>query len=179
MGPEELLSTLPRLSLGVTRTPVEALALEGEAVDRIWVKRDDRSADCYGGNKVRKLELLLGEARARQAERVVTAGAFGSHHALATTVYGRREGFQVTLVLCPQSVTEKVRRILRTNLELGAELRVVPRMELIPPALALARLRRSGGRPYVVPPGGSSVLGTFGYVAAEMEVARVGARDGR
>ena len=59
-----------------------------ERVGALWVKRDDRSSELYGGNKVRKLELLLGAARDAGKSRVVTLGAVGSHQVVATAIYG-------------------------------------------------------------------------------------------
>lgn len=159
---------IPWLPLGRFPTPVEPLALSGGAVH---VKRDDLSGHPYGGNKVRKLELLLADARGRNAGRVVTAGAFGSHHALATALYARAGGFDATLVLFPQPVTPHVRRVLLTDAEIGAELRFTRRMELVPGALLAARWARRAERPYAIPPGGSSALGTLGYVSGALEFA--------
>ena len=72
----------------------------------LWLKHDDASGTVYGGNKVRKLEFLLGEARARGARRLVTLGAIGSHHVLATAIYGRQAGFAVDAVVFPQPLTD-------------------------------------------------------------------------
>jgi 1-aminocyclopropane-1-carboxylate deaminase/D-cysteine desulfhydrase-like pyridoxal-dependent ACC family enzyme len=160
---------VPRVSLGTFPTPVERLPVHGVGQD-VWVKRDDLSGEAYGGNKVRKLEFILADARERGAGRLITAGALGSHHALATTVYGRQLGFPVTLVLSPQSPTEHVRRVLLTDHGLGADLRLVRRMELIPWGLFRERVRHWRERPYVVPPGGSNALGTLGYVHAALEL---------
>jgi 1-aminocyclopropane-1-carboxylate deaminase/D-cysteine desulfhydrase-like pyridoxal-dependent ACC family enzyme len=164
-----LADLVPRIALGDLPTPVEPLAL-GVADDRAWVKRDDLTGEVYGGNKVRKLEFLLGEARRRGAGRVITAGALGSHHALATTVYGRRTGFAVSLVLSPQRPNAHVRRILRADRALGAEFRLVSRMELLPVGLLAERMARWRERPFVIPPGGSDALGTLGYVNAALEL---------
>jgi 1-aminocyclopropane-1-carboxylate deaminase/D-cysteine desulfhydrase-like pyridoxal-dependent ACC family enzyme len=160
---------VPRVSLGTFPTPVERLPVPGAGQD-VWVKRDDLSGEAYGGNKVRKLEFLLADARERGAGRLITAGALGSHHALATTVYGRQLGFPVTLVLSPQKPTEHVREVLLADRALGAELRLARRMELIPWGLFRERVRHWRERPYVVPPGGSNALGTLGYVHAALEL---------
>ncbi|HEY8378082.1 MAG TPA: pyridoxal-phosphate dependent enzyme, partial [Nannocystis sp.] len=132
---------LPWLPLATLPTPVEPLALDDTGGDgaRLWIKRDDQSGLPYGGNKVRKLEFILARARDLGATRLITAGATGSHHALATAVYGRRLGFDVTLCLFPQPLTDHVRRVLLLDHALGAELRWTPRMELIPFALFRAR----------------------------------------
>ena len=164
----ELASRVRWLSLGHFPTPVERLALPSGT---LTVKRDDLTAVPYGGNKVRKLEFLIADALGAGAGRLVTAGALGSHHALATAVYGRAVGLPVTLVLFPQPVTPHVRRVLLTDVALGAELRFVPRMELVPGALLARRWAARHERAYVIPPGGSDALGTLGYVNAALELA--------
>lgn len=164
---------LPWLPLATLPTPVEPLALDDTGGDgaRLWIKRDDQSGLPYGGNKVRKLEFILARARDLGATRLITAGATGSHHALATAVYGRRLGFDVTLCLFPQPLTDHVRRVLLLDHALGAELRWTPRMELIPLALFRARRAYPNERVFVIAPGGSDPAGTLGYVSAGLELA--------
>lgn len=159
---------LPWRSLGHFPTPLERVALPGAG--EFWVKRDDLTAESYGGNKVRKLEFLIADAVERGAGRLITAGALGSHHALATAVHGRVAGLPVTLVLFPQHVTGHVRRVLLADVAFGAELSFVPRMELVPAALAARRWAHRPEAPYVIPPGGSNALGTLGYVNAALEL---------
>jgi 1-aminocyclopropane-1-carboxylate deaminase/D-cysteine desulfhydrase-like pyridoxal-dependent ACC family enzyme len=137
----------------------------------ILVKREDLSGQVYGGNKVRKLEFILAEAKAQGARRLITAGAAGSHHALATAIYGSAIGFEVSLVLFPQRLTQHVREILLMDHAFGAELRWVPRMETVPLGTAAARLAHRRDRPYTIKPGGSDVIGTLGYVSAGLELA--------
>jgi D-cysteine desulfhydrase len=165
-----LAERLPWLPLGAFPTPVERLRFERFG-DGHWVKRDDLSGTMYGGNKVRKLEWLLAEARRQGAERLITLGAAGSHHALATTAYGRALGFQVTLALFPQPLTPHVREVLLRHHALGAELWYSPRMELLPLAVLAARRAHRGQRCFVVAAGGSDPHGTLGYVNAALEVA--------
>jgi D-cysteine desulfhydrase len=160
---------IPWLPLGRFPTPVEPLRLAGAA--DVWVKRDDLSGEPYGGNKVRKLEFVLARARRRGAERLVTGGAAGSHHALATTVYGVALGFRVTLVLFPQPPTRHVRDVLLHDVAHGAEIRWVRRMELVPAAMGLARFAHRSERPCGVAPGGSDPFGALGYVSAALELA--------
>lgn len=164
---------LPWTPLCTLPTPIEPLALAVPNADgtRLWVKRDDQSGLPYGGNKPRKLEFILAHARARGATRLITAGATGSHHALATTVFGRALGFDVTLVLFPQPLTDHVRRTLLLGHALGAELRWSPRMELIPLELLRARRAYPNERVFVIAPGGSDPVGTLGYVSAALELA--------
>ena len=175
-----LFEAYPRLAeavawvpLGRYPTPLETVTfrLPGGGTREILVKRDDRTGEPYGGNKVRKLEFILGAARASGATRLITAGAAGSHHALATAVHGSALGFAVSLVLFPQRVTPHVRDILRMDHAYGAELRWTPRMEGVPFALLRARRAHAAERPFVVAPGGSDPLGTLGYVNAGLELA--------
>jgi D-cysteine desulfhydrase len=167
-----LVGRIPRVALGTFPTPVERHELDtARGVRSILVKRDDRCADGYAGNKVRKLEFVLADARAAGAGRLITVGATGSHHAFATAFHGRRVGLPVSLVLFPQSPTPHVRDMLLLDQAAGADLRWVARMEGVPWALWRTRVKHRRERPYVVPPGGSSAVGTLGYVSAALELA--------
>lgn len=168
-----LADRIPWVSLGTFPTPVEPLA--PAAAERIgadiWIKRDDVSGERYGGNKVRKLELLLADAQREGAQRLTTLGAIGSHHALATTVYGRALDFDITLVLFPQPVTPHVRRVLLLDRAYGAELRFARGLSDVPTALLSARLAHRGERVLSIPAGGSNAYGTLGYVSAALELS--------
>jgi D-cysteine desulfhydrase len=164
----QLVDRVPWVQLGNLPTPAQPLPV---GRDDIFIKRDDLSAQPYGGNKVRKLEFLLAAARQRGARRLITVGAAGSHHALATTIFGRQLGFEVTLVLFPQPFTEHVRDILLLDVAHGAELRFTRRMETVPAALFATTMRYRGEKAIVIPAGGSDAVGTLGYVNAALEFA--------
>ena len=109
----------PRISLGAFPTPVsrvEALSRPGAT---LWVKRDDLSSAIYGGNKVRKLELLLGAARAAGRSKLLTIGAVGSHQVVATAIYGKLHGFEVEAILVPQPSSPHARLNLSVALAHG------------------------------------------------------------
>ena len=171
----ELRGRLPRLALATLPTPVQRLgALERDVdVAGLWVKRDDLTGVPYGGNKVRKLEWLLADALARGHRSVLTTGALGSNHALATTIYARAVGLRSLLVLIPQPVTAQVRRTLLLDAAYGAELHFAPTVGAAARTVVavLARGALAGDRPYRIPTGGSSILGTLGYVNAGLELA--------
>ena len=98
--------SLPAVPIGSWPTAVEYLPrLSKQLVQRVWTKRDDVSAPLYGGNKVRKLELLLGEALAGNARSLVTIGGLGSHQIVATAIHGRQLGFNTQAIVFPQPVT--------------------------------------------------------------------------
>ncbi|CAN5655026.1 D-cysteine desulfhydrase [soil metagenome] len=170
--PASALRTLPRTALGTFPTPVQSLVLATAAGDcPILVKRDDLCADGYAGNKIRKLEFLLADAAERGSRRLSTAGAAGSHHAFATAYHGIAQGFDVSLVLFPQTRTSHVRTMLQLDRAAGAEMRWASRMEAVPYGLWRARLAHRRDRPCVIPPGGSNAVGTAGYVNAALELA--------
>jgi len=162
-----MLVTRPRLHLGAFPTPIHRISgLTG--IESLWVKRDDQSAPGYGGNKVRKLEYILAAARAEGRERLITLGAAGSHHVLATAYFGKRAGFAVDAVLVPQIETPHVIENLRADLALGAN--IVPASTF--PSAALHVLAEKRADAYYVHLGGSSDVGTHGYVDAAFELAK-------
>lgn len=150
--------------LGRYPTPVERLLTRGKS--ELWVKRDNLTNGAYGGNKVRKLEGILAELRARGVRRLVTVGAAGSHHVLATAYFGRRIGLEVEAVLVPQPRTGHAVDILRASVGLGVRAFPVRRWSAVPWAVAL---RVARGARYV-PLGGSSVTGAMGYAKAAREL---------
>ena len=167
-----LAAAIPHMSLGAYPSPVEFVTLDDNGRDvPILVKRDDVAAEGYGGNKVRKLEFILADARARGATRLITAGATGSHHAFATAWHGRRAGFEASLVLFPQGRTPHVSEMLLLDAAAGAELVWASRIETVPYGLWRARYARRHEAVYMVPPGGSSEIGTFGYINGALELA--------
>lgn len=170
--PASALRSLPRTALGTFPTPVQSIVLGTAAGDRpILVKRDDLCADGYAGNKVRKLEFLLADAAEHGSRRLITAGAAGSHHAFATAYHGIAQGFDVSLVLFPQTRTSHVRTMLQLDRAVGAEMRWARRMELVPYGVWRARIAHRRDRPCVIPPGGSNAVGTVGYVNAALELS--------
>ena len=99
------LAAWPVAGIAALPTPLEALpGLDGElGLAGITVKRDDLTNATYGGNKVRKLDLLLGRALADGCRSVITFGAYGSNHALATAVHAASLGLEPHVVLSPQA----------------------------------------------------------------------------
>jgi D-cysteine desulfhydrase len=169
-----LTGRLPRRALAVLPTPVHRLAQLGReaGLPDLWIKRDDQTGRVYGGNKVRKLEWLLADALARGHRSVLTTGALGSNHALATTIYARALGLRTRLVLIPQPVTPHVRRALLLDHAYGATVHFAPTIaaarRIVIGLLVRGALVRD--RPYLVPTGGSSTVGTLGYVNAGLEL---------
>ncbi|MEO6418771.1 MAG: pyridoxal-phosphate dependent enzyme [Polyangiaceae bacterium] len=153
--------------VGTYPTPLQPLQQLSQPRCALWVKRDDLTHPLYGGNKVRKLERILVEARKKGASRIVTVGAVGSHHVLATTIFGTQAGFEVEAVLVPQPRTAHVVANLRADL--AHHLRVFPVGSYAAAVFAIAARIARGS--YYVPVGGSSVTGAMGYVDAARELA--------
>ncbi len=167
---------LPHLRLSACATPVEYLKEFSKTTDskKIYIKRDDLSGTVYGGNKVRKLEFLLADAKNRGAKRVITSGAAGSNHCLATAVYAQQSGLGATLMLCGQPNSQSVRANLLTMHATGAQIRFCPSWEQLSQSLEneCQKLQKTDGvSPYFIPPGGSSPVGAAGFVNAGFELA--------
>lgn len=166
---------LRRHPLCVLPTPVAPLARVARArgLGPLWVKRDDLSSPLYGGNKPRKLEWLLGAARARGRTAVITFGGIGTHHGLATAICARDAGMRTVLVLLPQPVTAHVRDTLLLHHAFGCELHLAESVGGVAlTALGvLARGVARGAPLAIIPAGGTSALGAIGYVNAGYELA--------
>ncbi|MBW2254661.1 MAG: pyridoxal-phosphate dependent enzyme [Deltaproteobacteria bacterium] len=167
----DLLSPLPWVSLGEWPTPIRAVEVAGVPPGRLWVKDEGLAGTVYGGNKVRKLEFLLASARARGATELVTVGAAGSHHVLATALYGHTQGMRTHALLFSQPETDHARRNLSLIAAQCASLRPCRRRWALPfAAVATWRNASRAGIPYYVPPGGSDVVGSLGWLRAGLEI---------
>jgi len=148
----------------------------------LWLKRDDRSGLGLSGNKVRKLEYLLGAAEAAGADMVLTCGGIQSNHCRATAVAARMRGLDVGLLLrgVPplRAGAGGPTGFLGGNLLLdalvGAGLRWVDHAGWQERDAHLAawaaELEATGRSPYVIPEGGSNALGSLAFVDAAHEL---------
>ena len=175
-----LTERLYRVSIGHLPTPLEPLhrlsAMLGGP--ELWIKRDDQTGLATGGNKTRKLEFLVADALAQEADTLISCGATQSNHARQTAAAAAKFGMACTLVLRGEEPPQAQGNLLLDRL-LGAEVvwtgdePLVERMEAV-----ADDLRAQGRRPYVVPYGGSNPLGASGYVAAMEELlAQCAERD--
>jgi 1-aminocyclopropane-1-carboxylate deaminase/D-cysteine desulfhydrase-like pyridoxal-dependent ACC family enzyme len=166
---------LPYVGLCDLPTPVRRLETMGRSigVEQLYIKEDGYTARPFGGNKVRKLEFLLGEAIRQGMTEVMTFGFAGSNHALATAVHAGKLGLKSISMLMPQANAHYVRRNLLMGRMAGAEMRGYPDFKKMSSGARNVRWgRRLTGRkaPYVIPPGGSSSLGVVGFVNAMFEL---------
>ena len=175
------ITEFPNIPFAMLPTPICKLEnISREYGKNIYIKRDDMIGVALGGNKVRKLEFLLGDARDKGADVVLTAGGPQSNHAMLTASCAARIGMKAILVL------KKRGELTGGNLILddifGAEVRMVDtdsyddvyaEMERI-----MESLRQEGHTPYFIPVGGSVPLGSMGYVNCIREIANQSADMG-
>lgn len=168
----------PRLELAHQPTALEFLPRLTEELGgpRIFVKRDDCTGLGGGGNKVRKLEFLLADALAQGATTVITSGGVQSNHARQTASAAAGLGLRCELVLSEVVDLHDAAYCANGNILLdrlcGAALHVVPDRSAAQDRIQsiAARVRASGGVPYLIPVGGSNALGSLGYAFAAHEL---------
>jgi 1-aminocyclopropane-1-carboxylate deaminase/D-cysteine desulfhydrase-like pyridoxal-dependent ACC family enzyme len=171
------LHALRRIPLRIAPTPVEEMSRLAQALGpspRLLVKRDDAIPFGFGGNKIRKLQIVLGDALAQGADTVITTGGVQSNHARATASVAARFGVGCVLVVngtAPVANTKPTANALLDRL-LGAEVRyVASRQERAPAMEHIADELRSKGRsPYIVPLGASTPHGAAAYALAIEEL---------
>jgi D-cysteine desulfhydrase len=158
-------------------TPLERAdrlgAVLAVAPGRLWVKRDDCTGLATGGNKARKLELLVADALATGCDVLVTAGGPQSNHARTTAAAAARAGIGCVLAFNSDPPTETESNQL-LDVIFGAERRFVGPLAMddlnaVVERIA-AELREEGRRPYLIPVGGSSPLGASAYATAAEEI---------
>ncbi len=162
---------LPWVAICDLPTVLEPLRVDAE-VGSLYTKRDDLTSAAYGGNKARKLELLLGGALAEGRKAVVTFGAYGSNHALATAVHAFALGLEPHVVLSPQPPGPFVARTLRAHAWLGTAIHPIAGWDGRREAVRVLRelTVRDTIEPAVIPMGGTNALGAVAYVNAAFEL---------
>lgn len=172
------LSKFPRIRCGHFPTPLEPMENLTKHLGgpKLWIKRDDCTGLSSGGNKTRKLEFLMAEALAEEADTVITQGATQSNHARQTAGIAAKLGLACHLLLEDRTGYADEAYTLSGNVLLdqlhGATISKRPGgadMQKEMDALA-ADLRKKGKRPYVIPGGGSNPVGALGYVNAALEL---------
>ncbi len=169
------LSDFPRLELGIFPTPVQRLNNISRLLGtNVYVKRDDLTGLGLGGNKVRKLEFLLADAKRQGAEIVFTTGGAQSNHAMLTAAAAGKLGMKAILILKRRGVTDCVGNLLLEKL-MGTEVRFMDTDDYADIYDEMDRIGRESGRPYYkIPCGGSNALGSLGYVGCAQEIGGQG-----
>lgn len=186
------LATQPRLPLAMLPTPIlDAVrlraALGGAGIcPRILIKRDDLTELGLGGNKARKLEYLVADAKAQGATTLITTGAAQSNHARMAAAAACVAGMRCVLVLTATSDRPPLAGNLLLDTLYGATIRLVPSID---PMLAVghdeaivaevvAEEKAAGRLAYVIPVGGSSGVGVCGYIGGTAELVEQLAEEG-
>jgi len=168
--------TVPaRMPLTLAPTPILPLdRLSRELGVEIYLKRDDLTGLLESGNKVRKLEFLVGEALQQQADTLITCGTLQSNCCRAVAAVSARLGLSAVLAVKGERPSTYDGNLLLDRL-LGADVRYVSDEEFEQSGATLERLaeevRARGGRPYVIPESGSNEVGALGYLECAVELA--------
>jgi D-cysteine desulfhydrase len=164
---------IPRLNFAHLPTPIEELPHLSEILGgpRLLIKRDDQTGLAFGGNKTRKLEFLVAEARDQGAKTLITGGALQSNHCRQTAAAAARFGFECLLVLTGDAPEQPSANLLLDQLFAA---RVVyagdrkHRDRIL--QQTFDRAAEKGMKPYLGPYGGSSPTGALGYMFAVKEL---------
>jgi D-cysteine desulfhydrase/L-cysteate sulfo-lyase len=168
----------PRIELGVWPTPLQHAAVLSEQLGRpLYIKREDMTGIGGGGNKIRKLEYQLGQALKEQSTYVMTTGAVQSNHAHLTAASAVKLGLKPLLVLSGDPGDELggnlyLDRLLGAQVEFISHAEGRPSLETINEIMRqkAEQLKAQGEKVYIVPEGGSDVLGSVGYALAIKEL---------
>ena len=164
---------ISRLNFAHLPTPIETLPRLSEALGgpRLLIKRDDQTGLAFGGNKTRKLEFLVAEARDQGAKTLISGGALQSNHCRQTAAAAARFGFKCILVLSGDEPKQPSANLLLDEL-FGAEIVYVVERKDRDRILqeTFDRAGNEGMKPYLVPYGGSNATGALGYTFAMKEL---------
>lgn len=160
-----------KVSLGIFPTPIQKLDNISRILGvQVYVKRDDMTGLGLGGNKIRKLEYLLAQAKAQGAQVVFTTGGAQSNHAMLTACACRKLGMTPILILKKRGVTAKRGNQLLEHL-MGVDVRFMDTDDYADIYAEMDRVGSELGRPYYkIPCGGSNALGALGYVDCVREI---------
>jgi L-cysteate sulfo-lyase len=175
-----LLARYPRVRFAHLPTPLEPMTNLSRHLGgpNLWVKRDDCTGLGGGGNKVRKLEFLLGEALAQGRDTVLTCGALQSNHARQTAAAAGRLGLECHLFLEDRGIRQTADYLQGGNVLLnrlfGARQHVFARGTDLAAEMDrhAAVLQQQGRKPYVIPLGGTNPVGDLGYVDCALELTQ-------
>lgn len=163
---------IPRLHFAQLPTRIESLPRLSSVLagPRLLIKRDDQTGLALGGNKTRKLEFLLADARDQGAKTLITGGALQSNHCRQTAAASARFGFDCILVLTGTESEQASGNLLLDQL-FGAEIVYVPDRKDRDRILqnTFDRAIENGKKPYLIPYGGSNAIGALGYAFAMKE----------
>lgn len=158
------MKTPSKLSLANIPTPVQQIEFDGQ---KFLIKRDDFTGVELTGNKVRKLEYLLADAKKKKYDYVFTSGGDQSNHARATCIAATALGFKTKLFLWGKKKQKEEGNLFLDRLS-GTEIVYLSKKEYASVNQIMADeqkyFKKKGKSAYVIPSGGSSTLGLWGYI---------------
>jgi D-cysteine desulfhydrase len=175
-------SIFSKLSLARLPTPIQKLERTSSEIGKeIFVWRDDLNGMIESGNKLRKLEFLMADALQQGCDTIITCGGPQSNHTRATSVVARKLGLDVTLLILPRpgfDLTQTPQSNWLINQIFGAQLKWLNYDDFQKTGLGYepfldeeaARIKKNGKKPYVIPLGGSNLIGVQGYREAVREM---------
>ncbi len=169
------LDALPRMPLGLLPTPLAPAPALARAIGvaDLWIKHDELIGFGFGGNKVRGLELLIGDAKARGADVVVTGAGSQSNHVRASAAAAAHAGMACVAAYWGEPLSTAQGNLMLTRL-LGAQTRFTNSADRAQVDSEIGRiaqeLRDAGRKPYAIPRGGACALGVLGHVLAVREL---------
>jgi len=180
---EKELARIERAAIGFFPTPLHKLEhLSKELKVNLYIKRDDLTGRCvFGGNKIRKLEFLLGEALKQKATHIITYGAVQSNHAMQTAVAGRMYGFNPVLFLTEYVKPDGLRGNLLLDHLFDADIKIyrpepnenpetIKAQTELMAAEFIKEVEENGGHCYEIPGGGATAVGSIGFVNGYLEL---------
>ncbi|TFG29085.1 D-cysteine desulfhydrase family protein [Candidatus Thorarchaeota archaeon] len=165
----------PRERFAYLPTPLHRLKNLGNSIglEELWIKRDDLTGPSIGGNKTRKLEFVVGDAKANKADTLVTIGGIQSNHCRQTAVACATTGLRCILLLAGAEPETYTGNLLLDSM-LGAEIKFYPDDNLmtLPTRMdeVIETLKDFGLNPYAVPAGASIPIGSIAYGVAMQEL---------
>lgn len=171
------LNAIPRIKLAHLPTPLEEAKNLSKFLGgpRIFIKRDDLTGISMGGNKVRKLEILMADAISKNADYIVTGGGTQSNHTCQTAAVCNRLGLKSKIILKEPADIDFQGNLLLEKL-MGTEIKFtkVNNLEEIEKEIRkeMDELKNKGNRPYYIPLGGSNGFGALAYSLAIEEIAK-------
>ncbi|MFQ5753734.1 MAG: D-cysteine desulfhydrase family protein [bacterium] len=142
---------------------------------QVYIKRDDFTGIATSGNKIRKLEFLLAEAKEQNCDYVITCGGYQSNHARSTAIAAAKLGLKCHLVL-RNSMGAALEGNLFLSRLVGADIQYVTLEEYVRIDEEMNKIANEldskGHRTYIIPEGGSNELGALGYLKGAEEIAR-------
>jgi D-cysteine desulfhydrase family pyridoxal phosphate-dependent enzyme len=172
------LDRLPRVSLATLPTPIEPAPNLTKALGgpEIWIKRDDMTGLCFGGNKTRQIEFVFADLLKQGCDTIVAGTYTQSNWCRQMTAAAKKLGLDISLVLVHGEKGPALQGNFLLFKLMGADVSVVdiPTLELLQPYLdeKAETLRKAGRKPYVIAPMDLSglSLGAVGYVQAAVEL---------